>query len=103
MLEKKQGEISIFKLRVILLLKADFNAINKIVFNTRLIPKLEANDIIPREIIKGRRGMSAIQVVLNKKLLVGIVNQNKLLSIIMSTDISDYFNRVTHLIVGIIY
>ena len=53
-LEKKQGEISISKLRVILLLEADFNVINKIVFNTRLIPKLEAKNMIPREIIGGR-------------------------------------------------
>ena len=42
------------KLRAILLLKADFNVINKIVFNTRLIPILEAKDMIPREIM-GRR------------------------------------------------
>ena len=89
-------------MRAILLLKVDFNVINKIIFNTRLIPTLEAKDMIPREIIGGRRGISAIYIALNKKLLVDIVNQNKLLSIITSANVSNYFGRVVHLMVGII-
>ena len=102
-LEKKQGEISISKLRVILLLEADFNVINKIVFNTRLIPTLKAKDMIPREIMGRRRGILAIHVALNKKLLVDIVNQNKLTNIIVSADASNYFDRVIHLMAGMIY
>ena len=70
MLEKKQGEINVFKLRGILLLDADFNAIYKITFNTRLIPTVEAKDMIPREIMGERRGISVIYIALNKKLLV---------------------------------
>ena len=38
MLEKKPNEIAVSKLRAILLLEADFNTVNKIIFNTRLIP-----------------------------------------------------------------
>ena len=41
MLEKKPNEVIVFKLRVILLLEADFNVANKIIFNTRLIPQIE--------------------------------------------------------------
>ena len=59
---------------MILLLEVDFNAVNKIVFNTRLIPTLEAQNSIPRELIGGRYGQSAIYVAINKKLLVGIAN-----------------------------
>ena len=40
-LEKKLGIINVSKLRVILLLEVDFNAINKILFKTRLIPQIE--------------------------------------------------------------
>ena len=101
-MEKKQGEISISKLRVILLLEVDFNAINKIIFNTRLIPILEANNMISREIIGGRRGMSAIHIALNKKLLADIANKNKLPSIITSADTSNCFERVAYLMAGII-
>ena len=77
MLKKKQGKISISKLRIIILLEADFNVISEIAFNTRLIFILVANDIIPREIIGRRRGMLAIHIVLNKKLLADIANQSK--------------------------
>ena len=90
------------KLRVILLLETDFNVINKIIFNTRLILILEVNDMILREIMGERRGILAIHVALNKKLSVDIANQNKLLNIIVSADASNYFDRVTYLMTGII-
>ena len=40
MLEKKRGQIDVAKLRVILLSEVDFNALKKLIFNTRLIPSL---------------------------------------------------------------
>ena len=55
MLEKVAGNIDVQKLRAILLLEADFNALHKIIFNNRLIPKLEEAETIPIEIIGGRR------------------------------------------------
>ena len=55
MLEKKPGIISIIQLRAILHLEADFNGMNKIVFNSQLIPAIERNNAIPHKIISGRR------------------------------------------------
>ena len=55
MLEKKPGVVRVDKLRAILLLEANFNSINKIIFNTKLIPSIEYSQSIPREIIGGRR------------------------------------------------
>ena len=55
MLEKKLNELLVSKLRAMLLLEADFNAANKIIFNTRLIHTLESKSEIPREIVVGRR------------------------------------------------
>ena len=55
MLEKKPRIIKVTKLRAILLLEANFNGINKILFNTRLIPLMEQAHIIPKEIIGSRR------------------------------------------------
>ena len=40
-LEKSLGNINIQKLRVILLLEADFNVLCKIIFNDRMMPVLE--------------------------------------------------------------
>ena len=74
MLEKSTGSIQVFKLRAILLLEADFNALNKIVFNNRTIFNLEASNSILYEVIGGRRGQSSIHMVLNKKLVCDISN-----------------------------
>ena len=41
MLEKALENIDIKKLRVILLLEADFNAVYKIIFNGRIMPRLK--------------------------------------------------------------
>ena len=53
MLLKKEADLSVSKLRAILLLEADYNAMNKILFNTHLILSLEEYNIIPREIMGG--------------------------------------------------
>ena len=55
MLKKKANDISITKLYIILLLEANFNIVNKTLFNTRMIPMMEKENMIPREIIGGRK------------------------------------------------
>ena len=47
MLEKSKGNIQVTKLRAILLLEVDFNSLNKIIYNHRVLLKLEANRVIP--------------------------------------------------------
>ena len=42
----------------------------------------------------GRRGKLALHVAVNKKLLADITNQSKLLNIMISANVSNYFNRV---------
>ena len=69
MLEKEKGNINIENLRVILLLEADFNRLNKIIYNSRVIPELEKREEILFEVIRGRRGQSSLHVALNKKLI----------------------------------
>ena len=53
-LEKKPGVINISKLRAILLLEADFNGLNKIIFNLQFIPRIEQVQVISNEIISSR-------------------------------------------------
>ena len=55
-LEKLAENVNMAKLRAILLLEADFNALNKIVFNGRAILSVKASKTIPYEVIGGRRG-----------------------------------------------
>ena len=51
MLEKSKENIHVSKLRAILLLEADFNTLNKIVFNNRALPAIKASKIILLEVI----------------------------------------------------
>ena len=60
MLEKKLENMDARKLKAILLLEADFNAANKIIFNMRLIPAIKQSNLISNEIIGGCRTLSVI-------------------------------------------
>ena len=66
MLKKVKGVINITKLKAILLLKVDFNALNKIIFNGRVIQAIERKYSIPYDIIRGRRDYLAAYITLNK-------------------------------------
>ena len=79
-LEKESRKINISKLRAILLLEANFNVLNKIIFNTRILPTLERNKLISHKIIDGKHGKSSIQIVINKKMISDISNQKSFLS-----------------------
>ena len=56
MLEKSKGDMNVKKLRSILLLEADLNALYKIIFNERVLPTIKRHDQMPKEVIGGRRG-----------------------------------------------
>ena len=70
----------------------DFNAIKKIIFNTRLIPALEVQNSILRELIGERCRQSIIYVAINKKLLVNISNQIKRPHTTISANTSNCFD-----------
>ena len=55
-------------------MKADFNTLNKIVFNNRALPVMKASKIILSEVIGGWKGQFYIHVALNKKLVCDIRN-----------------------------
>ena len=59
-LEKLKGVIKVNKVRAILLMEADFNSLNKLIFGHRMIQQCEANNRFPDEIYGSRSCMSAI-------------------------------------------
>ena len=101
MLEKKANDMHVSKLRAMLLLEADFNAANKILFKSRMTPTLEKGNLIPREIIGGRQFQSAMHVAVDKRLVSYIANQAKTSHVIISADASNCFDRVAHSIVAL--
>ena len=96
MLEKEKGNINVQKLRAILLLEADFNGLNKIIYNSRVIPALEKRGDIPFEVIRGRRSQLSIHVALNKKLISDCSNQSKRFTVVVSADASNYYNNIAY-------
>ena len=103
MFEKSPEQISVSKLRAILLLEVDFNAVNKIVFNTRLLPTIERSGSIPTELVEGHYSQSSLHLALEKKLAANISNQMKRPSIIISTDVTNYYNHIAYPISSITY
>ncbi len=54
MLEKIAGVALVNKLRAILLLEADFNFCNKLIFGKRMLDLARANGMVPEEIYSGK-------------------------------------------------
>ena len=96
MLEKVAGNVQVQKLRVILLLEADFNAMYKIMFNNRLILNIEAMNAILIEVIGGRQSQAATHLALDKKLISNIANMRKLPMITICADATNCYDRVAH-------
>ena len=69
MLKKSSRNVNISKLRAILLLEADFNEMNKILFNSHILSQLESSKDISYEVIGGRRSQSSYHIALSKKLV----------------------------------
>ena len=78
------------KLRAILLLEEDFNGLNKIICNRRVLPRLEENRVIPYKVIGGRRVQSSQHVALNRKLVCDISNQTNQNAVFISADATNY-------------
>jgi hypothetical protein len=75
MLEKTKGVIQVDKLRAILLMEADFNFYNGLMFAKRMMDRAESKDWIPGEIYGGRRNHEAIKVAMNRRLTADISRQ----------------------------
>ena len=96
MLEKKEGEIRVDKLRVILLMEADFNFSNKLIFGSRMLKHAKQHHVLPGENTGSRNWRSYVEVALKRR-LVG--NRLWLLNrpgCIVSADAHTCFDRIVH-------
>jgi hypothetical protein len=101
MLEKTQGVIQVDKLRAILLMEADFNFYNGLMFAKRMMDRAESNHWIPREIYGGRKNHEAIEVAMNRRLLADIARQRRVPLAIASVDAQTCYDRLAHSIASI--
>ena len=69
----------------------------------RVMPKLEAANEISHKIIGRHYRQSSLYVALNKKLLSDISNQQKIPSITISEDATNYYVRITYPSTSLLY
>ena len=101
-LEKSPGNCLVTKLRAILLMEADFNANNKIIFGDRMMEVVRKHNLMADEIFS-ERGRTAEDGALSKVLFYDIVRQFRLPAAISSVDAANCYDSVAHAIASLIF
>jgi hypothetical protein len=102
MLEKIFGCRVVTKLRSILLMEADFNAANKIIFGNRLLANVRKYDLMPGEIYS-EQGRTADEGTLAKVLVFDIARQFKISTGVASVDADNCFDRIAHAMASMVF
>jgi sentrin-specific protease 1 len=95
MLEKIAGVALLTKLRAILLLEADFNQHNKLIFQHRMLALARENGLIPEEIFS-EKGKTAEDAILQQVLMYDIARITKRPLLVAQVDASQCYDRVAH-------
>ncbi len=102
MLEKIFGCALITKLRSILLMEADFNATNKIIYGRRVIDTIRKYKLMPEEIFSEKNHL-ADDGTLPKELFYNIICQTCLPAGITAADADNCYNRIAHPIASLVF
>ncbi|KAL7521202.1 hypothetical protein ACHAWX_005896 [Stephanocyclus meneghinianus] len=94
MLEKQPGVRLISKLRAILLMEADFNAANKILFGNRMLNQIRRYKLMPEEIFSERQRM-ADDGIMAKVLFYDISRQLRAPAALALVDAANCYDRAT--------
>jgi hypothetical protein len=101
MLEKMLGVHLVSKLCAILLMEADFNAMNKEVYGVRMLDKARKYNLIPEEIFS-KKNRTADDRGLTKMLFYDIGCQTCSAAAIALVDASNCYNRIAHAMASLI-
>jgi hypothetical protein len=102
MLEKIAGIALVNKLRAILLMEADFNMHNRIIFGSRMIQKACEEGTIPEELFSSE-GTTAEDGTFQKKMTCDISRQSKTAAAITSNDAASCYDRIAHAIASLLF
>ena len=95
MLEKIAGVALVTKLRAILLMEADFNYHNKLIFGKRMLDLARNHDLVPEEIYS-EKGKTAEDAILHQVLAYDIARQKRAPFIVASVDAAQCYDRIAH-------
>ena len=101
MLEKVAGCSLISKLRSILLMEADFNCANKILFGGRMLDNVRHHSWMPDEIFSEKHRM-AEDGTLAKVLFYDLVRQSRRPAGLSSVDADNCYDRIAHAITSLV-
>ena len=102
MLEKLKGCTLISKLRSILLMEADFNAANKMIYGVRMMHNVRAHNLMPDEIFS-ERNRTAEDGTLSKVLFYDLVRQSRRPAGVSSVDADNCYDRIAHAIASLVF
>jgi hypothetical protein len=102
MLENISGCQLINKLRLILLMEADFNSINKILFGIRMLIMVQLYGFMPDEIFSEPK-CTAEEGTLSKVLFYDAVRQTRSAAGISSVNADNCYDRVSHAIASLVF
>ena len=102
MLEKVPGCTLISKLRSILLMEADFNCVNKIIFGSRMLGNVRQQGLMLDEIFS-ERNRTAEEGSLAKVLFYDVVRQTRSAAGISSVDADNCYDRVAHAVASLVF
>jgi hypothetical protein len=102
MLEKMFGVRLVSKLRAILLMEADFNAMNKEVYGVRMLDKAQKHKLIPEEIFS-KKNRTANDRGFTKLLFYNILHQTHSAVAIALVDASNCYDRIAHAMSSLIF
>eukprot|EP00804_Cyclotella_cryptica_P018896 CCRYP_006429-RA/>CCRYP_006429-RA protein AED:0.69 eAED:0.69 QI:0/-1/0/1/-1/0/1/0/365 len=102
MLEKQPGVLLISKLRAILLMEADFNAANKILFGNRMLNQIRQYKLMPEEIFSERQRI-ADDGIMAKVLFYDISRQLWAPAALVSVNAANCYDSVAHAIASLVF
>ncbi len=101
-LKKTLGVMLVTKLRAIILMEADFNASNKIIYSIRMMGQACKYRMIPDEIYSEKNQM-ADNGTLTKTLFFNTTCQALASAAIASVDASNCYDRIAHAIASLVF
>jgi len=102
MLEKIFGCSLITKLRSILLMEADFNATNKVIYGVRMLANVRKYKLMPEEVYSERNRL-AEDGTLSKVLFYDVVRQLRRPAGLGSVDADNCYDRIAHPMASMIF
>ena len=102
MLEKMYGCTLVNKLRAILLMEADFNFSNKVIYGVRMMDNARNFGYMPEEVYS-EQGRTADDGSLAKVLFYDIVRQSRVAAGLASIDAANCYDSIAHAIASLVF